>query len=361
MFNSIINLSEKHGFVKKLVFPTLNFFQLKIGPVGNLLMHNLRNEWYNNIVINNDISMFLDEEFESTFQFGRKLCLEKLPFGICQNIVINNKRSQTVDELMETYKESDKINFEKMFDDNDKVLLKSTVFVSSNESQSFFYKWQRHRRMWWRKFSPNPGRYSLSDIKTNSNNIQTVEIVAKYPWQDEIVETLTLYPSCNNLTIKDQQFKEGKKTIQAHNVVSEVSLTSLFLNTICDAYDQSAYKGISRTLLRFHRKLAPYRISFAISTSTYSLIPELSDLALYLTKQLRANQVSTLYIPSSSKLSLEAQWRQYDEMGIPYNIILNENTLKNGICLMRSRDTTLKEQVHVADITKYVEQLFKSY
>lgn len=39
------------------------------------------------------------------------------------------------------------------------------------------------------------------------------------------------------------------------------------MNTICDVYDESNYKGLKRTLLRFHRKVAPYRVSFAISAS----------------------------------------------------------------------------------------------
>lgn len=39
------------------------------------------------------------------------------------------------------------------------------------------------------------------------------------------------------------------------------------MNTICDAYDESDYKGLKRTLLRFHRKVAPYRISFSVSAA----------------------------------------------------------------------------------------------
>lgn len=73
-----------------------------------------------------------------------------------------------------------------------------------------------------------------------------------------------------------------------------------------------------------------------------SSVAELSDLALYLTKQLRTNNVSTLLLPSSFRSSLEYLWKQYDELGIPYNVLLNEKTLKDGLVSLRSRDTTLK-------------------
>lgn len=69
---------------------------------------------------------------------------------------------------------------------------------------------------------------------------------------------------------------------------------------------------------------------------------ELQDLALYLTKLLRQNYITTLLLPSNVKKTLDAQYKQYDELGIPFTIYLNENTLKDGIAWLRSRDSTLK-------------------
>jgi DNA polymerase gamma 2 len=98
-----------------------------------------------------------------------------------------------------------------------------------------------------------------------------------------------------------------------------------------------------------------------VKIAAKTVIDQLKDMALYLCRQLRKNQVSSLLLPSSYKNTLDAQWKQYDQMGIPYNVVLNENTLKTGISQLRSRDTTLKEQVHVADLATYVEKLFKNY
>lgn len=94
--------------------------------------------------------------------------------------------------------------------------------------------------------------------------------------------------------------------------------------------------------------------------SAAAKVTELNDLGLYLTKQLRAVNVSTLFLPSSTKFSLEAQFKQYDQLGVPYSVILNDKTLVDGISQLRSRDTTLKEQVHVTNLVSYVEQLFKN-
>lgn len=362
MFNTILSLCEKHGFIRKSFFPKMKIEQLQLGPTGYLLLQNLKNEWFYNIVINKDLTVFPsdNESFDKTFEFAKTACMEGLPFGIAE--VIQNKKFSSAEELIAYYTERMKekdIDFDKLFAQEDQVKLKCTVFTSSRDSVQFFHQWQRQRRIWWRKFSPKPGRYTLTDIKTDPKNIQSVKIMAEYPWNSQLVETLTLFPTSK--FIGQEKFKEGKKTVQAHSIISEIDMTTMFINAICDAHDEPEYKGHKRTLLRFHRKLAPYSISFAVAGVSSSVISELNDLALYLTKQLRSNHVSTLLLPSSSKLTLEAQWKHYDELGIPYNILLNEGTLRDGIAWLRSRDTTLKEQVHVTDLVTYVEQLFKNY
>lgn len=65
-------------------------------------------------------------------------------------------------------------------------------------------------------------------------------------------------------------------------------------------------------------------------------------LCLYLNRKLRTNHISTLLLPSCSKTKLEEQYEQYDQLGIFYTLVLNENTLRNGMIHLRSRDTTLK-------------------
>ncbi|KAH1025848.1 hypothetical protein HUJ05_010492 [Dendroctonus ponderosae] len=361
MFNSIIALSEKHGLLRKFVFPRMKIEQLKVGPVGYLLLHQLRNEWFNHMIINKETSVFIsDNDFEGTFQFAKRLCLDRLPFGIAE--IIQNKRISNENLILEHYVErmnSNDIDFEAYFGNEDSLTLKCTIFTTPTNSVPFFHQWQRDRRIWWRKFSASPGRYSVTDIKTETNNTQTVQIRANYPWKSHIVETLALHTGPKYVSEADK-FKDGKKTIPSSSIISTIHLNTLFMNTICDAYDESEYKGNKRALLRFHRKLAPYSISFAIASGgVAAIVQELNDLALHLTEQFRTNHLSTLFLPRSSKLSLEAQWRQYDEMGIPYNVVLNERTLKDGLVHLRNRDTTLK--VHVSELVAYVEQLFKNY
>jgi len=108
---------------------------------------------------------------------------------------------------------------------------------------------------------------------------------------------------------------------------------------MCDAYDQ-INEETNRDLLRFHRKLAPFKITFAICGNTSNITKDLSDLALVLARKIRKLHISCLLLPG--KMTLEASYTRADAMGIPYTMVLNDATLNDGIIGVRSRDTTLK-------------------
>lgn len=53
----------------------------------------------------------------------------------------------------------------------------------------------------------------------------------------------------------------------------------MYLNTICDAYEILKLQDGERHLLKFHRKLAPYKVGFSLShpQSTFEQSVEFSN------------------------------------------------------------------------------------
>ncbi|KAM4843204.1 DNA polymerase subunit gamma-2 isoform 4-T4 [Thomomys bottae] len=56
--------------------------------------------------------------------------------------------------------------------------------------------------------------------------------------------------------------------------------------------------------------------------------------------------------------SMEQLYSRYDEMSVLFTILITETTLENGLVHLRSRDTTMKEMIHIAKLkdflTKYI-------
>lgn len=49
-----------------------------------------------------------------------------------------------------------------------------------------------------------------------------------------------------------------------HYVTNTIAVGTTLLNTLCDAYEEPDAEGKGRLMFRFHRKLSPYKVSFAI-------------------------------------------------------------------------------------------------
>lgn len=52
--------------------------------------------------------------------------------------------------------------------------------------------------------------------------------------------------------------------------------------------------------------------------------------------------------------SVSAPCFRYDEMGVLFTVVISDNTLENGLLQVRSRDTTIKETVHISETRNYI-------
>lgn len=63
-----------------------------------------------------------------------------------------------------------------------------------------------------------------------------------------------------------------------------------------------------------------------------------------------------LYI--NFQLHLKNEMMKADKFGIPYAILIDDNSMKTGLMKLRSRDTTLSETIHISDIPNYLLNIF---
>lgn len=225
MLQKILDMVSAIGYVKQITKESINY--LKIGPVGLLLQNNLKTQWCNNIVLNKDFTVFPSKgDKQDTFGFAKNVCMEKLPFGIAETI----RSDRTVKEKKVKIVDTKASIFKNLFEKEDQVVLQSTFFVPSTTATQFFHQLQKQRRMWWRKFSASPRRYSLTDIKNVNETKQYVEIKAEYACGSQLLETFFLSNTSDGFPVNKLQFEESKKNLQAYVLISEVNLPTMFLN-----------------------------------------------------------------------------------------------------------------------------------
>lgn len=374
---SVLKLGEQHLLFLKPIFNGKNDALLeyfKFGPFGELLCQNIRTEWlYSNVVSRDELVLpfsstkdsdviCLTEELKEHYENARFLSGNKLPFSI----VYTRQLKQRNNELnsngpTESY----------YFRPQKHTQLKYIAFATPTDGQQFFYYWQRQRKIWWRKFSANPGRFTLAEIQVDDNKMEFTDIRAEFEWGVESIEVIKnvthrWFESLSDDDRKHFEFQSGRKVILPHVIEATTSVEEAALIFLCDAFYHEVdttrqSEGGYREVLKLHRKLAPYKTVFStVNASNEKISEDLKMLAVYLTQELKKAGIYTLSSVPAQK-SVEDEFLLHDTLGIPFTVVLNEATLSDGVLGIRSRETTLQETLHVSQLTDHLTKLMKRY
>ena len=126
-------------------------------------------------------------------------------------------------------------------------------------------------------------------------------------------------------------------------------LDRLFLTVVCDAYDEETLEnGETRVVMHLNPKIAPVKIS------VLPLSNKLVDEARKVFKEI------SKYFPASfdTSGSIGKRYRRNDEIGTPYCVTFDFDSLENHTVTVRDRDTMKQDFVKIDELKDYfVEKL----
>jgi len=105
-------------------------------------------------------------------------------------------------------------------------------------------------------------------------------------------------------------------------------------------------------LLRIHRRLAPIKMAVCIEGQQNKKCEQLS---FELCHMIRRMDISCSQLQYVSK----HDFHQLDEYGVYLVLIVDDDTMENGLIKMRMRDTSIKSPMHVSEVQNYLYQVFK--
>ncbi|OHE73272.1 MAG: glycine--tRNA ligase [Verrucomicrobia bacterium GWF2_51_19] len=151
-----------------------------------------------------------------------------------------------------------------------------------------------------------------------------------------------------------EYFDDTHKTKYIPRVIEPaVGVDRTFLALLCSAYEEDEIDGEPRVVLKLHPRIAP------IKAAVFPLVknkPELVEKAKTLFKKLQ-RRWNVAYDASGA---IGRRYRRMDEVGTPFGITVDFETLENGTLTLRDRDTTkqvrLSEPELLAAIEKNLQQ-----
>lgn len=120
-------------------------------------------------------------------------------------------------------------------------------------------------------------------------------------------------------------------------------LSRLVLAALCNAYDKVQTEEWERVVLRLNPKLAPVKIAIL------PIVKKLSDEAMKIYSGLSKNWMCEF----DETWAIGKRYYRFDEIGTPYCLVVDNETIENWTVTVRDRDSGLQDVVKVIDLEEY--------
>ncbi|CAO3638974.1 unnamed protein product [Mucor hiemalis] len=262
--------------------------------------------------------------------------------------------------------------------------LELEFFVAPWESNHYFKYWRKERFNWWLEHATHPENFRQRDHESDemahyATGCTDVEYL--YPWGWGEVEgvahrgnydlTQHIKNTGANFEITDDKpaisdivkaSGEGQEELLTskyvpHVVESSCGLNRAMLAYLCDAFHQiEDGKGKPpRNVLKLHPRLAPIKCAIMPLTGK----EEFNPLTQKVAKSLRRKGWYT--VVESQKLKIGKRYYRHDEIGTPWCVTVDYQSLEDDTVTIRDRDTGEQQRVHWKQVQTVIgEKLMES-
>ena len=306
-------------------------FETNIGPVKN---ENsavyLRPETAQGIFIN----------FENVLRTMRA----KLPFGIA-NIGKSFRNEITPGQFIFRTREFEQMEIE--------------FFCKEEDQEHWFNFWINKRLEWYKSLGISEDKLR---IRTHEEDelahyaYKTSDIEFMYPWGWGELEGIANrgtfdLTSHERESGKDLTYFDPESNEKINPVVIEPAggLTRTLFAILCSNYDEDTVNDTTRTLFRFNFDIAPIQIAILPLSKKDNLIT--------ISKEIKNNLQKSFRTEIDITQSIGKRYRRQDEIGTPYCITVDFETVDDKSVTIRNRDTMDQERVEINKLHHYFENI----
>ena len=123
----------------------------------------------------------------------------------------------------------------------------------------------------------------------------------------------------------------------------------LFLAIMTEAYDEEvidAEKNDTRVVLHLHPTLAPFKVA------VFPLVKKLSDKAEEIYAMLSKDFMTDFDVTGA----IGKRYRRQDEIGTPFCVTYDFDSLEDGCVTVRDRDTMEQTRVKIDELNDYISK-----
>jgi glycyl-tRNA synthetase len=279
---------------------------------------------------------------------------KKLPFGVAQ-IGKSFRNEITPGNFVFRVREFEQMEIE--------------YFCKPEDGMASYERWRQDRLAWWKGLGIKDEnirfyeykKEELAHYSAGTTDVQFAFPFGKEGWDElEGIANRTDFDLSAHAKASGQELvyfdEETKKKIVPHVVEPSAGVDRAFLAFMLNGYEEieggrtTTTESIkeAETVLHLHPAIAPYKAAVL----PLSKKPELSGPA----KELAARLRSRWMIDYDEVASIGKRYRREDEIGTPFCITYDFDSLEDKKVTVRDRDTMKQDRVALAELEDYLEE-----
>ncbi|HEX6348348.1 MAG TPA: glycine--tRNA ligase [Candidatus Dormibacteraeota bacterium] len=241
-------------------------------------------------------------------------------------------------------------------------LMEIEFFVKPGTDDEWFQSWRRQRMEWYTQVlgvrAERLRYYDHPKESLSHYSKQTTDIEYEFPfgWGElEGVADRTDF----DLRVHQEQSGEDLTYLDPDTnerylpwvIEPAVSVERILITLLLDAYDEEDVRGETRVVLRLHRDVAPVQVAVMPLSKKEELIAPAREVLGLLKPWWR-----TEYDQTGGNIG--RRYRRQDEIGTPFCITVDFDTLNDRAVTIRERDSMEQERVPVAGLVDRLRERF---
>jgi len=183
---------------------------------------------------------------------------------------------------------------------------------------------------------------------------RTEDMEYKFPWGFKELwglayrtdYDLTQHENFSGVDLKVVDSSDGRKFLP-HVIEPAVGITRMFFMTLLDSYREEGEGEEMRIYLALKPDLAPYRVAVFPLVSNKVELVEKADQVF--------KDLSQIYsVGWDDRGNIGKRYRAQDEIGTPYCVTVDYQTLEDGTVTVRDRDSMKQERVALEELQSYI-------
>jgi glycyl-tRNA synthetase len=231
-------------------------------------------------------------------------------------------------------------------------------FVPPDEAQQWYEYWCAERLHWYLDHGIPSDKLRLrphgdDELSHYSSGTSDVEFLFPWGWDElEGIANRGDYDLTQHAKFSGERLdffdQETNTRYVPHVIEPAAGATRTMMAFLLAAYDEEEVRGETRVVLRLHHRLAPYKVAVLPLSKKDTLLP--------VAREVLAKVQPRWMCDYDETQAIGRRYRRQDELGTPYCVTVDFDTLDDRAVTVRERDTMQQDRVAIDELVAYLDE-----